>query len=223
MRDFFAEKSFIGVFIAPILLVNVLLLSACATRSTSGIEVGADDSLNIQELARVTSLQQLQDWQFKGRISIRIETAGAADGGSGSLNWVQSQQSMALDFHAALGRGAWQLRAGSDRAEVTLADGSKYRDADVQALLHQQLGWDVPVNSLSCWLRGLVIAPECPENSATVQLRDSNGRPLQIREDEWLVLIHSWSEVNNLSLPKKIEFSAPGRRFKLVISQWTLP
>jgi len=223
LRNIFAEKTYSGLFITPVLLVSLFLLSACATGTRPGIEVAPYDGLNIQELQRVASLKQLQDWQFKGRISIRIDTDGATDGGSGSLNWVQSQQSMALDFHAALGRGAWQLRAGPDRAEVTLADGSKYRDTDVQALLRQQLGWDVPVSSLSCWLRGLVIAPECPENSAMVQVRDSNGRPLQIREDEWLVLIHSWSRVNNLSLPKKIEFSAPGRRFKLVISQWTLP
>lgn len=218
-----AEKFFIGRFIPVLLLVNLGLLSACATRSKPEIEVALDNSLNIQELQRVASLQQLQDWQFKGRISIRIETDGVSEGGSGSLTWVQSQQSVALDFHAALGRGAWQLRTSPGRAELTLADGNQYWSENVQALLRQQLGWNVPVGSLSCWLRGLVIAPECPENTAVVHLRDSEGRPLQIKESEWLVLIHSWLQVNNLSLPKKIEFSAPGRKFKLVISQWTVP
>jgi outer membrane lipoprotein LolB len=184
--------------------------------------VGPADELSIHEATRVASLQQQQNWQFKGRISIRIEENGGTDGGSGNLSWVQTPLLTELDFHAALGRGAWHLRAGPEQAQVTLADGSEYRDADVQSLLHRQLGWDVPVDALSCWLRGLVVAPECRGNTAVVTVRDAVGRPQQIIQDEWQVMIHSWSQLEDISLPRKIEFSAPGRKFKLVIREWQL-
>lgn len=211
-----------GTLVTPVLLACLLLLSACATSTKPGIEVGPADELSTQDAARVASLQQQQNWRFTGRISIRIEENGSTDGGSGNLTWVQTPQLTELDFHAALGRGAWHLRAVPGQAQVTLADGSEYRDADVQSLLRRQLGWDVPVEALSCWLRGLVVAPECRGNTAVVTVRDVVGRPQQIIQDEWLVMIHSWSQLEDISLPRKIEFSAPGRKFKLVIREWQL-
>ncbi|MCF6226872.1 MAG: lipoprotein insertase outer membrane protein LolB [Xanthomonadales bacterium] len=203
-------------------MLTSLVLSACATSTKPGLELLPGAEIPGAETQRVAILQQQQDWSFKSRISIRIEENGSTEGGSGNLRWMQSPQQVELNFHAALGRAAWHLIAGPGQAKVTLADGSVYVDSDVQRLLSRQLGWDVPVNALSCWLRGLVVAPECPAGSAIVVSRDAEGRPLQLRQNEWQVQIHSWSIVDNLSLPKKIEFSAPGRKFVLVIKQWRL-
>lgn len=201
-------------------MLTGLVLSACATSTKPGLELLPGAEISGTETQRVAILQQQQDWSFKSRISIRIEENGSTEGGSGNLRWKQSPQQVELNFHAALGRAAWHLIAGPDQAKVTLADGSVYVDSDVQRLLSRQLGWDVPVNALSCWLRGLVVAPECPAGSTIVVSRDAEGRPLQLRQNEWQVQIHSWSIVDNLSLPKKIKFSAPGRKFVLVIKQW---
>ncbi|MCF6264640.1 MAG: lipoprotein insertase outer membrane protein LolB [Xanthomonadales bacterium] len=205
----------------PALLAS-LFLSACASSTKPGVELLPGAETPSTEARRVAILQQQQDWSFKSRISIRIEENGSTEGGSGNLRWKQSPQHTELNFHAAFGRAAWHLIAGPEQAKVTLADGSVYVDSDVQRLLSRQLGWDVPVSVFSCWLRGLVVAPECPAGSAIVVNRDAQGRPLQLRKNEWQVRFHSWSIVDNLSLPKKIEFSAPGRKFVLVIKQWSL-
>ncbi len=199
-----------------------LLLSACATTLKPDPNLDPDSTLTAQEIHRINAIQQRLQWQFEGRISVRIEENGNSDGGSGRLSWIQTAESLELDFYAALGRGAWHLWAESGQASVRIADGSEFVDTNVQSLLRQQLGWDVPVNSLSCWLRGLVTAPECAQNAALVIDRDSEGRPLSITEGEWQVQIQNYLQVDNFSLPQKVEFSAPGRKFKLVIKQWAL-
>lgn len=221
MKGFFGQRLRIGSRFFLLLLAS-LLLSACATGTKPGADLLPDAVITSAEARRVAVLQQQLAWSFKGRISIRIEENGDTDGGSGNLSWKQSPQQVELNFHAALGRAAWQLSSGPNQAKVTLADGSVYVDSDVQRLLRRHLGWDVPVNELSCWLRGLVLAPACPVSSAIIISRDAQGRPLQLQQNEWQVQIHSWLLVDNISLPKKIEFSAPGRKFKLVIKQWHL-
>jgi len=205
----------------PVILAS-FLLSACATSTKPGAELVSVEALASAESQRVAILQQQQYWSFKGRISIRIDENGKTDGGSGNLSWKQSPQQVELNFHAALGRAAWHLIASPNQAKVTLADGSVYIDTDVQRLLSRHLGWDVPVSALSCWLRGLVVAPECPAGSATIISRDTQGRPLLVQQNEWQLRINSWSFIDNISLPKKIEFSAPGRKFKLLIKEWRL-
>lgn len=221
MKEFNTHRPSVGGRVILVVLAS-LLLSACASSKKSRLELPPEAVIIATEDRRVAVLQQLQSWSFKGRISIRIDENGKTEGGSGNLSWKQSPQQLELRFHAALGRAAWHLIAGPDQASVTLADGSAYLDTDVRHLLSSQLGWDVPVKALSCWLRGLVVAPECPTDGAIVISRDAEGRPLQVQQNEWQVRIHSWSLIDNLSLPKKIEFSAPGRKFKLVIKQWHL-
>ena len=181
-----------------------------------------DAPLLQQEQHRLEQLSRLNHWQFDGRISIRIERDGKTDGGSGSLSWQQQPASIELNFHAALGRGAWHLSANQNSATVRLADGSEYKDQDVDTLVQRQLGWNIPIHSLSCWLRGLSQVGDCNSSETRVIFRDESGRPQQLVEGDWNVLYKAWQNVGGIDLPYKLEFSAPGRKFKLVIKHWTL-
>ncbi len=60
-----------------------------------------------------------------------------------------------MDFHGAMGRGAWRLVAGGGGAELELADGKRYSAETVGELVRGQLGWAIPVENLSWWVRGV--------------------------------------------------------------------
>ena len=46
-----------------------------------------------------------------------------------------------MNFHGALGRGAWQLNADENGAVLEWADGEIHRADTVGELLEQRLGW----------------------------------------------------------------------------------
>ncbi len=193
-----------------LLLVLIFLLSACASKRP----VEYPDSSNLQEENRVLWLQQHTSWKFDGRFSIRIDNGKSSEGGSGKLSWRQGADTLAMDFYGALGRGAWQLRANSELAELSLADGRVVNGADVEAIIKAELGWDIPIDNFSLWLRGI------PGNFSRVNSRDASGRPKSITHEAWQVKYLSWMRVDSYYVPKKIELTAPGRKLKLSVKNW---
>ncbi len=193
-----------------LLLVLVFMLSACATKRP----VEYPESGRLQEENRVLWLQQHAHWKFDGRFSIRIESGKSSEGGSGNLSWRQNADTLEIGFYGAFGRGAWQLRANSEFAELSLADGRVVKGVDVAAIIKAELGWDIPIENFSLWLRGM------PGNFSRVNSRDSSGRPESITHQAWQVKYLSWMQVEAYYLPKKIELTAPGRKLKLSVKNW---
>lgn len=192
----------------------VLLLAACATAPPLDSEQRLRAPLYEQRLAR---LEPIGSWSLEGRLAVRDE----ADGGSGSLRWQQDGGSSRMDFHGALGRGAWRLVADPGGAELAFADGALHRAESIDALVHGQIGWAVPVESLAWWVRGLA-AP------GKVQGRrlDEEGRLSELRQDGWRVEFGRYGEVagpgGGIAMPLRMTARQADRTVKLAIRSWEL-
>jgi outer membrane lipoprotein LolB len=148
--------------VLPLLLLSVL--PACSTIPPA--DEDEYERARLYEL-KFDHLAGLDDWNMNGRLAVRNEE----DGGSGSFNWKHTSGDSRMDFHGALGRGAWRMTAWADGAELELADGTIHRAHSVNELVRQQLGWEIP------WLAGRIWkVPYIPGHQPAGQVERDTGR-----------------------------------------------
>jgi outer membrane lipoprotein LolB len=190
--------------------LGVALLPGCAVAPPSDAEQSARQPLYDQRAAR---LGQLENWALSGRLAVSDDE----DGGSGSLSWRQQPGGSRMDFHGALGRGAWRLLSDEAGAELEFADGRRYRADSIDALVHGQIGWHVPVDKLAWWVRGLA----APGVYAERRL-DEGGRLSRLDQDGWSIEFGRYGAVGGETLPLRMTARQQGRTVKIAIKKWEL-
>jgi outer membrane lipoprotein LolB len=186
-----------------------LLLHGCAG-------VGTRDQLADNELAyldRAARLATFEQWGLVGRLSLD----DGEDGGSGKLRWDAWPAGSDLEFHGAMGRGAWQLQARENSATLRTSDGRAQTAPGVDGLMQAELGWSVPVDALAWWVRGLR-APGVP---AAAEF-DSDGQLLRLQQAGWIVEFGRYRSVDGIALPVRLEAQQGSYRVKLAIGNWRL-
>lgn len=186
------------------------LLAACGAVPTVDREQAAREPLYLQ---RADHLMQADAWSLEGRLAVSDEQ----DGGSGSFQWRRDAASSRMDFHGALGRGAWRLLADERGAELEFADGTSYRAPNVDRLVREQVGWRVPVEKLAWWVRGLA-AP------GTVQGRtlDQEGRLDALQQDGWDIEYKRYAMVGEVAMPFRMTARRESRTVKIAVRKWRL-
>ena len=190
------------------MLAAVLLLTACSTVKTSS-ETNPADLARYEQRAIVISA--VETWALRGRLAVSDEN----DGGSGTLRWRVGPDSNRMDFHGAMGRGAWQLESGGGRAELKLADGSSYSAASVGELVRGQLGWEIPVEALSWWVRGLAVP-----GSKGHKVLGEDGTLSFLNQSGWAIEYGRYREVAGFVLPSKLTARKEEKTVKLAIRNW---
>ena len=188
----------------------VFALAACSTVRPLDLEQSDRQPLYEQRSAR---LGPLDSWTLEGRLAISDDQ----DGGSGFLQWRHDSGDSRMDFHGALGRGAWRLEAGQNGAQLEFADGRIYRADSIDALVRGQVGWKVPVDKLSWWVRGLA----APGKVEQWEL-DEAGRLSQLDQFGWSIEYGRYGAVGADTMPLKMTARQADRTVKLVIRKWEL-
>lgn len=192
------------------LAASALLLAACATPPPA---VDTGDAAERQYLQRLARLEAVSHWTVEGKLAVRDE----ADGGSGNLRWEQAPARTRMDFHGALGRGAWSLEAGAGVAVLTLADGAEYRAASVDGLVREHVGWSVPVAELSWWIRGLA----APGRGAQRTLGEG-GVLLSLVQADWSIEFERYRDFGADRLPGLVVARQGERQVRFAVRDWRL-
>lgn len=196
----------------------MMILSGCATVRVLPLPDAAavpDAAAMAAELARVQSVRSVSSWGFSGRVAV----SNGRDGGNGRLDW----RSSAAGYHARLSapvtRHGWELDvdAGTGQARLDGLAGGSRQGADARALVHGATGWDLPVDELGDWVRGLVDA-----GAGGIE-RDIEGRPLRASQHGWDVQFSQWypAEGAQPPLPRRIDAVHGQARVRLLVDQWT--
>lgn len=193
-----------------LLLLLPLLLAACSTLRAPGAPSAAQERLYDE---RQQHLGQIQNWAIEGKLAL----TDGQDGGSGYFRWERGVHTDHMDFHGALGRGAWRLDAGPDGAELELANGELYRSANLDELVQRHAGWRIPVDYLAWWVRGLA-APAGIEGRAL----DDSGRLIELRQAGWVIRFDRYRSFGEVDLPVKLSASREEARLRLAVRDWTV-
>ena len=198
------------LFLLSFSLAFTLLIAACSTIPTG--ETSQAERILLYE-AKSGVLAEAQQWALKGRLAIN----DGENGGSGHLGWQKNGQTSSMNFHGALGRGAWQLKADDNGAVLEWADGKIYRADTVDELLEQRLDWTIPVNALAWWVRGLV----APGKWDLRQL-DGHGNIEQLNQLGWSIEYGRYRDAGSVSMPMKLTARRQSYTVRFAIQNWDL-
>jgi len=190
-------------------LLLLLTLGAC-----SGVAVKDPKFANTKAYQeRAGKLNAAAEWGLVGKISLD----DAEQGGSGRLQWDVKHAFSELDFHGAMGRGAWHLKIGPEGALLRMADGTEQIAPSVDELVQESMGWPIPVEALQWWVRGLA-APGMIEDK---QL-SPDGLLISLRQFGWSVDFTRYALVEGVDLPVRLNATLDNYRVKLAISRWQM-
>jgi outer membrane lipoprotein LolB len=104
-----------------------------------------------------------------------------------------------------------------DAAGVTLIDSDAHIHTarDVDALLAQVTGWDLPVSGLHYWVRGL----SAPGSAVRVTL-DRQGRLQRLAQSGWEITYQRYQHIAGNDWPAKLKLVHNDLDVRLVIDQW---
>jgi outer membrane lipoprotein LolB len=194
-------------------LVAALWLAGCATSPKTDGGVSQSERTARYE-SRAAVVESLDHWALDGRLAV----SDGEDGGSGQLEWRNQPGLSELDFRGALGRGAWQLDIQPHRAVLNLANGETWQAADVSTLVRDHVGWDVPVDSLSWWVRGLAAPGPVDQRHIDVE-----GRITLLSQNGWDVEYKKYKEFSGLALPTRLDARSGRQHVKFIMRDWTIP
>jgi len=186
------------------------MITACSTVPTGKIDQA--ERVLLYE-AKSGALAEAERWALKGRLAVN----DGEDGGSGHLNWQTHGQTSSMNFHGALGRGAWQLNSDENGAVLEWTDGEVYRADTVGELIEQRLGWTFPVNALAWWVRGLT----APGDWNLRQL-DEHGNLEKLSQLGWNIEYGRYRDAGSISMPVKLTARRLSYTVKFAIQDWDL-
>lgn len=196
----------------PLLVFAALAIAGCAT--VPGPSGGISDSEKARLYdSRAEAIGQIDVWSLDGKLAV----SNGEDGGSGRLQWNSAPGLSELDFRGALGRGAWRLDIRPGMAQLDLASGESWQAAHVSTLVRDHVGWDVPVDALAWWVRGLA-AP----GSVDGRQIDSDGRMTLLSQHGWEVEYKKYKVFSGTDMPIRLDARNGEHHVKFIMREWAL-
>lgn len=192
--------SFSGGFVQAGAVLWLLTLSACSI--SPPVKIGGGYS----RLALEHSLAQ-GPWSLQGRMSL----TGADDSWSADVFWQHEPELEQIRLSGPLGQGAVSIRLEDGFVAIARGDQAVETSDQPELFIRQQLGLNVPVQSLRYWVLGLPSPDQNFEDSLT-----------GFSQGGWLIEYLQMQEVQGYSVPHKIFVKNPDVKLKLIIDQWTI-
>jgi outer membrane lipoprotein LolB len=167
-----------------------------------------------RQAAREQVLADAGHWVLSGRVALTNDGRG----GSGRIEWEQRGDAATVSLSAPITRQSWRLEAEPGAARLEGLDGGPRSGTDPAALLRAATGWEIPVVSLSSWVRG---ARDPAAGAATLAFGD-DGRLARMDQAGWRLAFGEWAmqPALGIELPGRIEAERGAARVRLVVDAW---
>lgn len=176
-----------------------LLLAACTTLKPAAIVV---------DPSRVSA------FDLTGRVNVRVETKAYP----GRIHWQHAPSTDEVWLYSPVGTAVAHMRHDASGALLVTSDGKEYRADDLKVLSRQVLGWDLPLEDLQYWVRGL----ESPALGTAEREDDEGGKLKLLKQGGWQVAYLDWAPAGASGLPSKLDVSGAGLRMRLVVDEWKI-
>lgn len=155
-------------------------------------------------------LQADAPFTFNGRVAVK---QGELHDSAG-LRWVHRAAEDEILLLAPLGQTV--ARIHRDASEATLdASGKHYTAQDMETLMQQVLGWQLPLSGLRYW----VTAMPAPNSESSIEL-DANGQVGLLRQQGWEISYSRYAALTADALPLRLKLQREGAEVLLLIDEW---
>lgn len=202
-------------FPAIALTLAALILGGCTSLQVDPLPEGLTEQPPADWSTTSAQRDQFRHWELTGKLAVRQPS----DSGTAVINyWKQDQEAYELALSSSfLGMGRTTLEGVPGFIELTLADGERYQSGDPEALVNAATGWQLPIDSLAWWIRGL----PGPEGDFRLFFDDQDRLAVirqlgwEIRYDRWEAFIDDYP-----SLPARITAVKGEKRVRVVVTSW---
>ncbi len=181
----------------------LLLLAACATGPAP--VAGYPWQLRSEQLAA------LENWTARGKIALR----SGQQSESASLNWQQRGGDTRLQLAGPMGLQATEIH--SDGRELLVQRGDEVTRLDISTpdAMRLQTGWDLPLQALPFWLKGL---PAPAPLATAVQVTDDLLQ--QLDQSGWIIRYERYQRFGDYLLPTRLSIERGDTRARVIIQDW---
>lgn len=177
-----------------IFLPLLLLLSSCASAP----------------VALQRAPQADAPFAFSGRISLKQDGRRESAG----VRWVHGTQADEILILAPLGQTVARIRRDGQAATLD-ASGKHYAAQDMEMLMQQVLGWQLPLSGMRYWVTAL------PFPGAENQIeRGTNGQVSLLRQQGWEIFYTRYAAEDKDALPLRLTLKRDGMEVTLLIDEW---
>lgn len=202
------------------LVAAVLLLAACAGHPSRPTPVAAVPVPGVAHDQVDGWFAAHPDWSFEGRVAV----SQGRKGGNGRVNWRQRGRQYEIELSAPITRQQWRLYGDTHYEGGTLEglEGGPRQGEDAELLLYEATGWEIPVNLLPDWVRGLPVW-DTAEPAKIDYAEDGVLRSLT--QLGWTIEYQDWHPAadGRPSLPRRIEARNGQARVRLLVDRWEFP
>lgn len=154
----------------------------------------------------------LEVWRLAARMAVRLED----DAWSASLYWTQDRRDFNMRIVAPLGQGTVEIKGNPEAVQLRTMEDQVLTNQDVELLMRENLGWPLPVRSLSYWIKGVPEPGAAPETL----ILDDQGRITDLTQSNWRISYDGYTRVDGHDIPSRITLQRQGLRLRLSINHW---
>jgi len=186
------------------LILALLLLGGCAGPDTR-------DTATLSWVEHQASLGQFQYWSARGKLALR--TSDRAE--SATLLWRQQGAHSELHLSGPIGMGATTIHSNGQQMEIRQGDERRVIDISTPDAIARNTGWDLPLQALPYWLKGL---PAPREEVQLLELDQDLLRSLQ--QDGWSVQYQQYEQFDQKMLPTRLRIQRGDTSVRMIIGNW---
>lgn len=193
------------------------LIAGCATRAPQDALPPVAGDPQAHQQRREAALAAMPAWALEGRVAL----SNGRDGGSGRIDWSQDgPATYTVAFSAPVTRQSWRLIGQPGQARLEGLEGGAREGADASALLLEATRWQIPVEALSRWLRGIP-ADAGTFGTASLQFGE-DGRLSRLTQGGWVVDYADWRTVERApaELPHRLNAVQGEAKVRLIVDRW---
>ncbi len=199
-------------------LITLFLLSIL-TACSSINDVPVDNNQLNQEInVRNEQLLALNNWVIAGKIAFITNKERQ----SATLHWQKNteQESELLNLSTVFGIKVLELKREKSNFTVEV-DGESYQTQDLDNLIYQLTGLNLPTRAMNNWLKGIAYLP-----SDTIQYHEITQLPdvliSHYNNKIWQINYSKYHHIGPFQLAKQLTIQQDDLRIKIVIHSWKI-
>ncbi|HEY0503991.1 MAG TPA: lipoprotein insertase outer membrane protein LolB [Lysobacter sp.] len=190
-----------------------LLLAGCASHAVRMPNVPVDQ---VQARALDARRADVVDWNLSGRIAV----SSGKQGGSGRIDWESRADAYAISLSAPVTRQSWRLAGDPTHARLDGVQGGPRESDDVEALLRETTGWDIPVRAMTYWVRG--VDADTEEFGPVRVVYGEGNLPVRLEQAGWVIDFEQWQDAGEPAMPTRLVATRDGAKVRLIVDEWSL-
>lgn len=158
-------------------------------------------------------LEAVDAWTAIGKLALRSESASE----TAALVWRQAGGETRVRLSGPLGVGASRIYSDGQVLDIRRGDERRVIDISTPRAIERNTGWDLPLQALPYWLRGL---PAPGTDVESLRVDPATGLVQQLRQRGWRVDYGDYQRFHDLSLPTRVSMEKGETRARVVIREW---